>query len=221
MNAVNSVQLFIVVWTFTAVCRADDDVCSISCEDVTGTVGKQVAFTCSVPQKCTECCIIMYKFQYPEKYNNSAICKQEFHLDPCEQRNSFTCRYTPTTAMTGQFRLFFQTTCDMKRTEFTVDITEPSKPEIIKEAPGRKEPRKPETDTEDHDRKEEASNLDNLGKYEHERAEGRGFKVAVIAAVVSSFIIVIVPVIYKMKQNCKQKKRFRNNCQERCPVNVV
>lgn len=68
---------------------------------------------------------------------------------------------------------------------------------------------------------EEPSNQDNLGKYEHERAEGRGFKVAVIAAIVSSFIIVIIPVIYKMKQNYKPKRRFLNNCQERCPVNVI
>ncbi|XP_067225691.1 uncharacterized protein [Chanodichthys erythropterus] len=206
MNAVYSVHLFIVVWTFTAVCRADDDVCSISCEDVTGTVGEEVTFTCSVSQKRPECCIIMYKFQYPEKYKNSEICRQEFPLDSCEQRNSFTCRFTPTTAMMRQFRFFVQTMCEMKRAEFTVNITEP---------------RKPETDTEDHDRKEEAINLDNFGKYEHGRAEGRGFKVAVIAAVVSSLIIVIVLVIYKMEQNCKQKKRFRNNCQERCPVNVV
>ncbi|KAK9965927.1 hypothetical protein ABG768_004989 [Culter alburnus] len=50
MNTVNAV-LFILVWTFTAVCQADDDVCSISCEEVTGAVGKEVTLTCSVSQK--------------------------------------------------------------------------------------------------------------------------------------------------------------------------
>ncbi|XP_048036092.1 uncharacterized protein LOC125261578 [Megalobrama amblycephala] len=124
MNAVNCVHLFIVVWTFTAVCRADDDLSSVNCENVTGTVGK-VNFTCSVSQKCSECCISKYKFQYPKIYNDTEICRQEFPEGSCEQRNNFTCRYTPATAMTGQFRFFVQTIkCGKKNTEFTVDITE-------------------------------------------------------------------------------------------------
>ncbi|XP_051771678.1 uncharacterized protein LOC127524255 [Ctenopharyngodon idella] len=136
MNAINSVQLFLLVWTFTAVCRADDGVCSVSCKNVTGTVGEEVTLICSVPQKCSECCIIMYKFQYPEKYkDHKEICKQEFPLDPCDQRNSFTCRYTPTKAMTEKFRFFVQTTCGIKRTELTVNITEPIKPETVTETP--------------------------------------------------------------------------------------
>ncbi|XP_048026887.1 uncharacterized protein LOC125255588 [Megalobrama amblycephala] len=128
----DNLLLFILVWT---VCQADDNVCSVSCENVTGTVGEEVTFTCSVSQKCSECCFRKYKFQYLEKYKNSTICRQEFPEGSCEQRNSFTCRYTPTTSMTGQFRFFVLTVCGMKRTEFTVNITEPSKPEIITEAP--------------------------------------------------------------------------------------
>ncbi|XP_048026577.1 uncharacterized protein LOC125255407 isoform X2 [Megalobrama amblycephala] len=115
------------------------DVCNISCKEVTGDVGKEVTLTCSVSQKRPECCIIMYKFQYPEKYNNSAICKQEFPLDSCEQRNSFTCRYTPTTEMTGQFRFFVQTKFGARKTQFTVNITEPIKPEIVAEETATKE----------------------------------------------------------------------------------
>ncbi|KTF73084.1 hypothetical protein cypCar_00043618 [Cyprinus carpio] len=123
MNAVNALQLFILVWTFTAVCQDYDDNI-VSCDDVTGSVGKEVTLTCSAFLQITECCIIMYKFQYPEIFNDSAICRQYFPYDPCEQRNSFTCSYTPTTAMTEQFRFFVLTMCGVKVTEFTVDITE-------------------------------------------------------------------------------------------------
>ncbi len=91
----------------------------VSCDDVTGSVGNEVTFACRVSLQPNECCIQMYKFKYP---NHSAICKEEFPLNPCEQRNSFTCRYTPTTAMTEQFRIFVQTTCGVKTTEFTVNI---------------------------------------------------------------------------------------------------
>ncbi|XDV44070.1 hypothetical protein PO909_012419 [Leuciscus waleckii] len=168
MNAVNAVQLFTLVWTFTAVCQADDDI-SVSCEDVTGIVKKEVTFTCSVCLNKSGCCITGYKFQYPEIHKESDFCKQT--VSKCSQRNSFTCSFSPTT-MTEQFRFFVQTNCGNKRTEFTVDITETS---------------------------------------QHEKAEDRGFKVAVIAAAVSCFIIVIMPIIYKMKQNYKQKRRFLDN----------
>ncbi|CAM4712090.1 unnamed protein product [Leuciscus chuanchicus] len=122
MNAVNAVQLFILVWTFTAVCQADDHI-SVRCENVTGTVGEEVTLTCSVSLNKSECCILLYKFQYPEKYNDSEICREEFPQDSCEQRNSFTCSFNSTTAMTGEFRFFVQATCGSKITEFTVNIT--------------------------------------------------------------------------------------------------
>jgi len=86
-------------------------------------VSEEVTFNCSVSLKKSECCIILYKFQYPEKYNDSTICKEVFSQDSCEQRNSFTCRFTPTTVMMGQFRFFIQTECGNKITEFSVDIT--------------------------------------------------------------------------------------------------
>jgi len=95
---------------------------SVNCEDVTGTVRKEVTFTCSVSLKKSECCFTVYKFLYPERYNDPTICK-EFPQDSCEQRNSFTCRFTPTTVMTEQFRFFIVTDCGWERTEFTVDIT--------------------------------------------------------------------------------------------------
>ncbi|KAF4106305.1 hypothetical protein G5714_012295 [Onychostoma macrolepis] len=126
MNAVNAVQLFILVWTFTAVCQADAEIV-LSCENVTGSVGKEVNLTCSVSLPDTDCCIEMYKFQYPESINDSAICKKAPPEQSREQRNSFTCRYTPTTAMREQFRFFVQTTCGQKGTVFTMDISESSK----------------------------------------------------------------------------------------------
>ncbi len=95
---------------------------SVIC-DVTGSVGKEVNLTCSVSLQNTDCCIRKYMFQYPEIYNDSVICKKELPRDSCAQRNSFTCSYTPTTAITQQFRFFLQTACGAKRTEFIVDVT--------------------------------------------------------------------------------------------------
>ncbi|XP_048036088.1 uncharacterized protein LOC125261576 isoform X2 [Megalobrama amblycephala] len=117
----DNVLLFILVWTFTAVCQADDDVCSVSCEDVTGDVGKEANLTCNVSQKCSECCIRKYRFQYPEKYD-STICREDLPEGSCEQRNSFTCRYTPTTEMMRQFRFLVKTIkCGPIKTESTVN----------------------------------------------------------------------------------------------------
>ncbi|CAM4712108.1 unnamed protein product [Leuciscus chuanchicus] len=118
MGVSNVVLMFILVWTFTA---ADDDI-SVSCEDVTGTVSEEVTLTCSVSLKNSGCCITYYKFQNSEKYNDSEICREEFPHS-CEQRNSFTCSFSPTTVMTGPFRFFMQTKCGNKITEFTVNIT--------------------------------------------------------------------------------------------------
>ncbi len=87
---------------------------SVICDNVTGSVGKEVNLTCSVSLQITDCCIIMYKF------NELVICPQSEYS--CAQRNSFTCHYTPTTAMTEPFRFFLQTTCGAKTTQFTLNI---------------------------------------------------------------------------------------------------
>ncbi|KAF4106301.1 hypothetical protein G5714_012291 [Onychostoma macrolepis] len=118
MNAVNAVQLFVLVWTFTAVCQADEDI-SVSCNDVTGSVGKEVTLTCSVSLLIDNCCIKNNMF----KYNDLIICKQEVPEDSCEHRESFTCRYTPTTAMTDKYSFFVQASCGWNITRFTVDTT--------------------------------------------------------------------------------------------------
>ncbi|XP_016313793.1 uncharacterized protein LOC107666824 isoform X2 [Sinocyclocheilus anshuiensis] len=191
MNAVNVVQLLIVVWTFSAVCQGYDDDFIVNCENVTGSVGNEVTLTCSISLLLTECCVTKYKFQYPESINDCAVCHQVFPVNPCEQRNSLTCCYTPSTAMTEQFRFFVQTNCGMKRRGFAVGITEPMKREIDTEAPGKKE--------------EPVRDISETS--EQEKAEGRGYKIAVIAAVISCFIIVIMPVIYRLTQ--KHTKRNR------------
>jgi len=107
-------------------CYFSDEM-SVNCEDVTGTVRKDVTFTCSVSLKKTlkssKCCIRVYKFLYPEKYNDPTICREKFPPNPCEQRNSFTCRFTPTTVMKEQFRFFITTECGWEETAFTVNIT--------------------------------------------------------------------------------------------------
>ncbi len=95
---------------------------SVICDNVTGSVGKEVNLTCSVSLLNTDCCIEMYKFLYPEIYNDSVICRKELPNDSCAQRNSFTCSYTPTTATTQQFSFFLQTTCGAETTRFTLNI---------------------------------------------------------------------------------------------------
>ncbi|XP_073684998.1 uncharacterized protein [Garra rufa] len=186
----NAVQLFIAVWTFSAVCQADDDFCSVTCQNVTGFAGNEATFTCRVLLQNAECCIKLYKFQYPKHYTDLEVCKGEPLVNPCDHSNSFTCRYTPTTAMTEQFRFFVQTNCGMKRTEFTVVVTGSIKREIVPEAPGTKE----------------EPSWDIVETSEQKKTESRGFKIAVIAAVISCFIIIIMPIIYKIKQ-----KRTRQN----------
>ncbi|CAM4712120.1 unnamed protein product [Leuciscus chuanchicus] len=136
MSVGNAVQLLVLVLTSTTICQVygDGDI-SVSCENVTGTVSEEVTLTCSVSLKKSGCCFTGYKFQYPVKYNDSTICREEFPQDSCEQRNSFTCSFTSTTVMTGEFRFFVRTKCGNKITEFTVDITETSKPEPVTEDP--------------------------------------------------------------------------------------
>ncbi|XP_056326112.1 uncharacterized protein LOC130239010 isoform X1 [Danio aesculapii] len=122
VNKINAVQVFMLLWGFTAVCQTDADACNVRCNDVTGTVGKEVIFTCSFSEQCTEGCDKLYKFQYSEKYNDSTICREEFPDDACEKKKTFTCRYTPDTAMKETIRFFLQTNSSTKTAEFTVEI---------------------------------------------------------------------------------------------------
>ncbi len=93
---------------------------NVTCDNVTGSVGKEVNLTCKVSLPNTDCCIEKYTFKYPKE----SICKEVFPRSSCEQRNNIiTCSYTPTTAMTEQFRFILQPTCGQKTTEFTVNIT--------------------------------------------------------------------------------------------------
>ncbi len=92
---------------------------NVTCENVTGSVGKEVNLTCKVSLQNTDCCIKNYKFKYP---NDSTICNEVFPKELREQRNSIiTCSYTPTTAMTEQFSFFVQT-CGYEIITFTVNI---------------------------------------------------------------------------------------------------
>ncbi len=92
---------------------------SPSCEDVSGFVGKEVNLTCKVSRLINNCCIITYMIKCPDIKNDTATCKK---VTSCEQSKSFTCSYTPTTAMTENCSLFVQTTCGTKSTKFTVNI---------------------------------------------------------------------------------------------------
>ncbi|XDV44076.1 hypothetical protein PO909_012424 [Leuciscus waleckii] len=203
MDAVNAVQLFILVWTFTAVCQADDDI-SVSCENVTGTVSEEVTLTCSVSLKNSGCCIEFYKFQYPEKYTDSEICREGSPQDSCEQRNSFTCSFSSTTVMTGEFRFFIQTNQGWRSAKFTVDITDRKAQQHITTvaSPG----------------------IEN----------DFGSKNTVIAAVTGCFIfIIIITIIYKKKPNHSQSCGFQrmflrhkhddnnSNFQEQNPENLI
>ncbi|KAK7135088.1 hypothetical protein R3I93_018253 [Phoxinus phoxinus] len=196
MIAVNSMHLFILVWTLTAVCQADDAI-SVSCEAVTGTVREKVPFTCSVSLKESGCCIRFYKFQYPEKYNDSEICR-EVPPDSCEQINSFTCRFSSTTAMTEQFRFFVQATCGAPKTEFTVNITETSKPEPVTKAPDSNTKK----GTEEGPVRVVGSGTD----------DDFGSRNTVVTAVMGCFIfiiIIIVTIIYKKKPNYSKPCGFQ------------
>ncbi|XP_016371786.1 uncharacterized protein LOC107711325 isoform X1 [Sinocyclocheilus rhinocerous] len=193
MNAVNAVQLFILVWTFTAVCQADKNV---SCKNVTGYVGKEVHLTCRVSQQCAKYCFKMFMFQYPKSYKNSTICKEEPPVNSCDQRNSFTCRYTPTTAMTEQFRFFAQTNCGTETTKFTVDITGPTTPAVVTGAPGEKAEFK-------------VTNVP--GPSAPDTAAGHESKVSVFAAAVGCFILIILimTIIHNRKPNFTKSCGFQ------------
>ncbi|KTG47281.1 hypothetical protein cypCar_00046000, partial [Cyprinus carpio] len=91
---------------------------SVSCEDVTGSVGKEVNLTCSVILLINKCCIKNYMFEYKD----SKICRQVLR-ESCERRKSVTCSYTPTTTVTEKFSFFVQASCGWKKLSFTVDTT--------------------------------------------------------------------------------------------------
>nr|XP_003199701.1 uncharacterized protein LOC100535892 [Danio rerio] len=124
MAVINAVQIFMLLLGFTAVCQTDADGCNVRCNDVTGAVRKEVMFNCSFSEQCTDCCVIWFKFQYPENYNYSDICREGSPDDRCKKKKTFTCRYTPNTAMKETFRFFVQTNSSTKTAEFTVDISE-------------------------------------------------------------------------------------------------
>ncbi|XP_050956709.1 uncharacterized protein LOC127157487 [Labeo rohita] len=180
MNAVNAVQLFILVWTFTAVCQADDDI-SVSCDDVTGSVKKEVTLTCSVSLQKNKCCIKNNKFQY----KNSTMCPQVLPEHSCEQRKIFTCSYTPPTAMTEKFTFFVQASCGWKKPEFTVNTTVYLR-HMNPENPSRTSP--PET----------AAGL------EFEKA------VTLMSGFAIILIIIIMTIIYKTKPNFTKHSGSKN-----------
>ncbi|XP_042575307.1 uncharacterized protein LOC109100275 isoform X3 [Cyprinus carpio] len=182
MNAVNALQLFILVWTFTAVCQDYDDII-VSCENVTGFVGKEVILNCSVSLQNIECCIVRYLFKYPEIFIDSTIC-QDVPVNSCEQRNSFTCRYTPTTAMKEQFSFFVQTNCGVGKTK-TFTVVAVSSKHVNPENPSGTSP--PET--------------------------AAGFKETVFTVVVVGFSIILIimtAIICKTKPNFTKLCRGQN-----------
>ncbi|XP_056325901.1 uncharacterized protein LOC130238812 [Danio aesculapii] len=135
MDVINAVQMFMLLWSFTLVCQADPHGCAVSCDNVTGTVGKEVIFTCRVSEQMAKCCVKLYKFFYPEIYNDSDIYRQKPHDKVCEKWSIFTCRYTPDKAMKETFRFFVQACSCADTAEFTVEISEPVKTD----APGNKD----------------------------------------------------------------------------------
>ncbi|RXN08911.1 NADPH:adrenodoxin mitochondrial [Labeo rohita] len=127
MAVVNAVKLILLVWTFTSFCEGSDESCTVlSCADVTGTVHQELTLTCSI--SCTKeanCCITLYKFKDGRDENATVISKKNFPNEDCKQEMNATCIYTPCAKMTAKFTFFFQAKCDMKTTEFIVNITEP------------------------------------------------------------------------------------------------
>ncbi|KAF4106307.1 hypothetical protein G5714_012297 [Onychostoma macrolepis] len=128
MDVVNAVKMIVLVWTFTSVCEASDDLCtySSSCADVTGTVHEELTLTCSFSLNCTkeadQCCIKWYMFK--DGRENGTVIHKNVYNQTCEQETIVTCDYKPSANMTAKFIFFFQTTCGTKETEFIVNITE-------------------------------------------------------------------------------------------------
>lgn len=178
-------------------CHGDTGVCSVSCDDVTGTVGNEVTLTCRVSEKCTKDCIKMFKFLYPENYKNSEICRQKSPGGSCEKGDIFTCRYTPDAAMNETIRFFMQTRSSPVKGKFTVEISAG----LMKST----------ADTEALIN-EEADKYMGTSETRKDEKQDRGFQLAVILAVVSCFIIIIVVVIFKVKKS--ESTRLRHGQKE-------
>nr|XP_055032284.1 uncharacterized protein LOC129421033 isoform X2 [Misgurnus anguillicaudatus] len=176
MGVVN-VILVLLVCSYTAVCQ---DIISY-CEDVTAHVGDKITLTCTVTYRKKRCCMKLYKF-INTAASNEEICKKEFG-DSCKQENRFSCPYTANKAMTTKFKFFVQTTCGQKTTYFNVSTTVAVK-----------------VDTDDI-----GGGLnkleDNIADDPSAQTEQDKSALAVIIAVISSFIIIIMAFILKMKKN--------------------
>lgn len=131
MNAVNVLALLVLVWSFTAVCQPIGDF-NVSCDNVTGTVGKEVILTCSISQ-CNEAQFKKYKFLYPESFRESEICTTELN-NSCKDLNNVTCRYTSNTTQTGLFEFFLQAQASHRKATFIVNITEEEKDPVTEES---------------------------------------------------------------------------------------
>ncbi|XP_065116759.1 uncharacterized protein [Paramisgurnus dabryanus] len=171
MGAFNVGLLVLLVWTFTAVCEADDDI-AINCEDVTAPVGDKITLTCRFSHLNEGCCAKWYKFIDTAAANDPDICRENFIDDPCKKER-FSCLYTANKAMTTKFKFFVQTNCGGETTEFSVNITGPDTddgaggPDSVKD--------------------EKTPGLDNSS-------------VAVIIGLLGCFIIVIVALIFWMRR---------------------
>ncbi|XP_051968974.1 uncharacterized protein LOC127633734 [Xyrauchen texanus] len=190
MTAVGVVQIFVVALIIImSVCGVStDDSLKVTCQNVTGTVRESVTLSCNVSLLPKDCCITMYMFKKDDK----KICIKEFPVNSCERENSYTCVYNPKETMTTQFKFFIQATCGMKRTLFTVNITEPEtvpKPKI------------------------DANKQDPTTKEEPEVRR----KVNVVPALVCSIFIItifITAVIYKKtKCDCPNSSGFQSASQ--------
>ncbi|XP_051530878.1 uncharacterized protein LOC127427353 [Myxocyprinus asiaticus] len=118
--AVHAGLLFVLVWTFSAVCEDNDDnLSTITCEHITGTVGENVTLICRVSTQSNDLCIQFCMFS--DAINGGTeLCRKHYS---CDQRN-FTCTYTPKAKRTTKFKFFLQTNTEWKTSNFTVNITE-------------------------------------------------------------------------------------------------
>ncbi len=102
-------------------CCYSSDLCSVTCDNVTGSVGEEVHLTCRVSEQCAKCCIVKYKFQYPESYK--AICKEEFKMNSCEKRKQLHLQLHSNYSNDRTIQILSANMCGAKSTGFTVNIT--------------------------------------------------------------------------------------------------
>ncbi|XP_056626986.1 uncharacterized protein LOC130438814 isoform X2 [Triplophysa dalaica] len=181
MGAVNVCLMLLLVWTLTAVCKDDD----ITCEDVTGHVGKELTLTCRISYQSHTCCIMKYKF-----YNEDEIHREEFRKDPCIHLTSFSCPYTANEVTTTKIKFFSQTTCGAKTREFTVNITDAVKEEDTAGGTNR---------IEAEPAPEEKAPVQ----------AGDRSTLAVIISVLSCFIIIVMGFTLRKKRNITNTPKFK------------